>query len=716
MELPIVSALEFDQVRNSISNYIKTKTDFQDYDFEGSNLSMIIDILSYNTLYTTYNLNMSVNELSLDTAVLRDNVVSIAKQLGYRASSYTSSKLLFDLTVDNSDLEYDFIRVKKGSVLTASQDTERYTFILRKDIEITSTGKSQITFSDIESVEGSEFGITYIVDSSNEHQRFFIPNNFIDSDTIRVFVITDPTNNVEREYVRKDTIVNVSGSDEVFFVEEVQDQKYEIIFGDDVIGRKVRNGELIRIEFVVTNGSKANSIKSGLKFVGQLEGKKVTDADFSSIQYGKITWKLKSEFSDGGSEFEDIRSIKYRAPRYYASQGRAVTISDYESLVQQIYGNAKLVKVIGGEDFTPPQFGKIYLIIEPDVGKVVSDQEKERIKAELSQYQVGSLDLQIRDAGRLSMFAKPIILFDKSKTANRESDLLSLANKEINDYTNDIEFNQFGGFYSDLKLRSRIQNLDDAIDYVKVPIYLSKPVDLVNGIETQYAVDFNTSLDHFSDDPYYVISDAFCVKDVNTPVFLAAPSNCSDDDNLYLYTIDGRLLDVVGKVDYETGNVSWELRACQEGPINIIVRPDVPDILAPPTDVPELILLPPIIDPTPEDPIKIGEILDPDNPVMPPVTIPPGTVGDGPGLGDGGDLTTDPGDPGDGDGGGAPGDNDGVITPPGGVILLPGPGGGVPIIPTIPGGGEIEPPEETDPNDIINIDDFVPETNPYSCS
>ena len=183
MELPIVSALEFDQVKSSIKEYIKTKTDFKDYDFEGSNLSMLVDILAYNTLYTNYNLNMAANELNLDTAVLRDNVVSIAKRLGYTANSYTSSKVSVDLTVTGIE-DYDYIVLTAGSVLTANNNGKNYTFLTRNDIESNVKGKSQTTLRDISLVEGTEYSISYVVDVSNEHQRFFVPNNFVACDCV----------------------------------------------------------------------------------------------------------------------------------------------------------------------------------------------------------------------------------------------------------------------------------------------------------------------------------------------------------------------------------------------------------------------------------------------------------------------------------------------------------------------------------------------------
>jgi len=272
MELPTISALEFNQIRESIKNFIKSKTDFQDYDFEGSNLSMLVDILAYNTMYSSYNINMAANELNLDTAVLRDNVVSHAKRLGYTPTSYTSAKVNYNITVNNVG-NYQSVNIGVGPIFSTTQNNKVYTFLLRNALSVNTQGNSSVTFENVELVEGSEFSIRYTVNDANENQRFFVPNNFVDADSIKVFIISDPSTNLEVEYERKLGVVGVTASDRVFFVEEVQDQKYEIIFGDNIIGRKLQNGEIVIIRYIVSSGSDANQIAtSQLKFIGTVTG------------------------------------------------------------------------------------------------------------------------------------------------------------------------------------------------------------------------------------------------------------------------------------------------------------------------------------------------------------------------------------------------------------------------------------------------------------
>lgn len=688
MELPVVSALEFDQLRSSIKNFIRTKTDFTDYDFEGSNMSMLVDVLAYNTLYTSYNVNMAANELNLDTAVIRDNVVSIAKRLGYNPNSYTAAKIPVNITINNIS-NYDIVKVKKGTVLSTSTASKNYTFITRDDLEIAVRGRSSVSFTNVDTIEGSEFAITYVVDESNEHQRFFVPNNFIDSDTIRVFVISDPTNNKEVEYTRKNTIVDVSGSDEVFFVEEVQDQKYEIVFGDDVIGRKLRNGEIVKIQYIITSGAEANNIKK-FNFIGKVSG--LTGNIEVSLPSSNVSWSLGSEFSDGGSEFESIRSIKYRAPRYYASQERAVTLSDYESIIQQIYSNADLVNVVGGESLTPPRYGRVFITIKPIIGETVSSIEKQRILKELKKYKVGSIDVEVLDPTTIEVVAKPIVMFDQSKTRNRDFNIISLITDYINNYITGIDFNSFGGTYSDLEVRCGIKDLDGAIKYVNVPVYLRQLVNLIDRVEADYEVNFYTKLKVDSESEYYMISDPFCHSGISSPVFLAAKSNCNQDYSVGMYTVGGTFLKTVGKIDIETGEITFTVQSCQSTPINITVIPEILDITFGPNIVPEMILLQPVVVDSIDDLNDRSQLLDDDQSVLPidDILSTPAT----------GDLTV-------------------IIDPTSPPPLTVLPGGSVPNISDIDPGLTVEPevgPVLSDENNITTIDDFTPETNPYSCS
>ena len=664
MELPTVAALEFEQLRASIKNYIKTKSTFTDYDFEGSNLSMLVDILAYNTLYTTYNLNMASNELNLDTAVLRDNIVSHAKRLGYNPNSYTSSKVQTDITVTGlTALQVGRIGLKSGPVLSTTFQGKNYTFVARDALNLTVTGNTAV-FRDVELYEGTTFSIRYTVDTSNENQRFIIPNTYIDSDSVKVSVKADSTSTTSTNYTRKNTIVGVSPSDTVFFVEEIQDQQYEIVFGDDVIGRKLQNGEIVTIQYIITAGGELNNVKEGsLKFVGTVEYVDSNNVT-GTVALSNINFSLNTESSFGGSNFEDIASIKFRAPRYFAAQERAVTISDYESLIMQIYGNSDLVKVVGGEQLRPPEYGKVFITIKPKVGSVVSDTEKDRIVRDLRSFIVGSVTPVIRDPKKYSIKVRPQLTYNKNKTRKSPATLKKLVRDIIVKYEATDLFKNFGGKYSNSSIIADIQNIDNSIisSNVKLRVCVEVDLDVNNRIETKYEGSFFTSVKSKLESKYAIVSDFFCYPGYKDPVFIGTPSfgenNCQVDGNLYLIDINGYILGVVGSINYETGEFSFYVAACSEEPINICAIPDDPNIDLDDETYPTI----EIVD------VEIGDPDDGDDQDLSPEDELP--------VPDVGDATGDP-DAGDGD---------------------------------------TTDPVTDDPNNIITINDFTPESDPNKCS
>ncbi len=703
MELPSVASLEFEEIKASIKQFIKTKTDFQDYDFEGSNLSMLVDVLAYNSMYSAYNINMSANELNLDTSVLRDNVVSHAKKLGYTPNSYTCSKASFDITVTGVS-SYESVELSSGTVFASTQNNKSYTFISRDPVRLNPYGSNTITFSNLTFIEGTEFTINYTVDSSNENQRFFIPNNNVDASTVKVSIIADSTSDVEDEYTRKYSIVGVSSSDKIFFVEEIQDQKYEVIFGDSVIGRKLENGEIVKITYVITNGSLANNVKN-FNFIGTVKGQNPGVAD-SIIAISNITPTLVSSKSDGGSEFEPIKSIKYRAPRYYAAQQRAVTSSDYESIIQNIYSNAELIRVSGGEQQTPPQYGKVFISIKPKVGDIISQYEKQRIVKEINNYTVGSITPVILDANLITIVIEPVIVYDSKKTKKSSSLIKTLAQKIVSTYNENDEFKNFGGIYSSTKLLCLIEDIDVAIRFVLLKTYFRRLTNLYQNIFYEYNLDFYTKLRNRVNGKYSLISDPFCLKGINEPVFLAALSHdfagCENDTNIYISTISGRIIGIVGKIDYESGKVKFAIRACQDTPINIYVIPDNPDITTSTDTYPTLeITGGNVVDLTDTN----DNTLDP-NVILPVTTVVLPDVATGDPIGNPaatdipGTTTTNP---------------DGSITTinQDGSATTTNPDGSTT---TTPPGDGVGTPEVSDPAaDNPTIDDFEPET-PNICS
>ena len=658
MELPSVASLEFEQLKASIKNYIKTKSDFTDFDFEGSNLSMLVDILAYNTLYTSYNINMASNELNLDTAVLRDNIVSHAKKLGYNPISYQSSKVVVDLTCSNVG-GYKRLGLKSGATLQTSMSGKNYTYVSKDPINLTIVpGASQAVFRDVELVEGTVFDINYTVNTSNEHQRFFIPNNFVDSTTVKVFVKDDASATTSTEYTRKNTIVGVKPSDTVFFVEEVQDQKYEVIFGDDVIGRKLQNGEVVTIRYIVTAGSELNNVKeSSLQFIGTIEYVDASD-NTGKLPLSDVSFTLNDQNSSGGSSFESISSIKYRAPRYYAAQERAVTISDYESLIMQLYGNTDLVKVVGGETLYPPQFGKVFITIKPKVGDVVSSTEKLNIVKDLKDYIVGSITPVIVDPKRIKITVKPVIVYNKDKTRRSAAALAKLIRDLLIDYENSDAFKNFIGRFSKSELLAAIQNLDASILYTNVKTKVCAEIDLQSSTTPiDYSGSFFTKMKSKLDGKYAIVSGYFCYPGYADPVFIGVPSQlegCVLDNNIYIFDKNGNIIDTIGTIDFDTGEFSFSIPACSDDDINLCGLQDGTDLETDSETYPDIIIDDPVILDDDDDDSE----LDDDTSIGEP---------------DIGDVTGDP-----------------DITSPTTVV--------------------------DDPNNVITIDDFTPETDPSKCN
>lgn len=342
-----VTALDFTNLKLAIKEYIKNQTDFNSYDFEGSNLSMLVDILAYNSQFTSYNINMVANELALETSTFRDNVVSLAKRLGYQPKTYTSSKVGVTISSD-SVAGYDYLKIYPGTVLAATNETKAYSFLTDKTLTTTVVNGSA-SFSGITLSEGHFLNISYVVDYSDENQRFIVPNAYVDADSIVVTV-------QGQTYTRKKDILNINPDSTIFFVDQIQDQKLEIIFGDNVVGRKLENGEVVNIQYISNSGSLANGIKS---FLLNCNIYGVTNGTEKALSLNLFTLDVDSVNSYGGSEFESIRSIKYNAPRYYSSQKRAVTLDDYEVITRTIYPNIDLLRVVGGETLDPPEYGKV---------------------------------------------------------------------------------------------------------------------------------------------------------------------------------------------------------------------------------------------------------------------------------------------------------------------------------------------------------------------
>ena len=454
--------LDFDQIKTSIKDYIRANSDFTDFDFEGSNFSVLIDTLAYNTYITAFNSNMIVNESFLDSATLRENVVSLARNVGYVPRSRTAAQatISFDVTTNGNT---PTLTLQPGLVCVGTANDTSYVFSIPESItsvtsQLTDSSGNVISstssFNDIVVYQGTYLTKNFVVDGSLD-QRFILDNSFIDTSTI-IVKVTGISDNTEREYRKVDNILNVTDSSEVYLLQEIADERYELLFGDGVFGKKIENEAVINVSYIVTDGVNGNG-PSSFSYAGSVV------SSSNQIQLPSFTPVINttSAASNGGN-IESIDSIKYFAPRLYSSQYRAVTARDYESIIQTIYPNTESVSVVGGEELDPPEFGTVSITIKPKNGEFVSDFDKTQILSKLKSYSLTGINQKILDLKLLYVELDSFVYYDPSKV----STVSNLKTKIINGlttYGSSTDLNKFGGRFKYSKVINVIDNIDNAI-------------------------------------------------------------------------------------------------------------------------------------------------------------------------------------------------------------------------------------------------------------
>ena len=451
--------LDFDQIKTQIKDYLRANSNFTDFDFEGSNLSVIIDALAYNTYISSFNSNLVVNESFLDSATLRENVVSMARNIGYvpRSKSAARASISFNVTANSTSSS---ITLQPGLVCVGRSNDSDVVFSVSESIVATTTVNSGIATasfgsatSPIEVLEGTFLTSQFIVDGSLE-QRFVLDNANIDSSSIVAYV--GSTGVLGKQYKMIDNIVGISSISDTYLIQEVQDERYELLFGDGIFGRKPENGAVITVQYIVTSGSEGNG-PSNFNFAGNFlgdNGQVITPSTIPTIN-------TISAASNGG-DIESVDSIKYFAPRLYSSQYRAVTARDYESIVQQVYPNTESVSVVGGEEVDPPQFGTVLITIKPKNGEFVSDFDKTQILTKLKSYSLTGINQKIVDLQVLYVEVESFIYYDTTKISS-VNDLKSKITSALTTYSKSGDVNKFGGRFKYSKVLNVVDNIDKAI-------------------------------------------------------------------------------------------------------------------------------------------------------------------------------------------------------------------------------------------------------------
>ena len=452
------SNLDFDQIKESIKDYLRANSTFTDFDFEGSNFSVLIDTLAYNTYITAFNSNMIVNESFLDSATLRENVVSLARNIGYVPRSRTASKASVAFNVQTTTSS-PTVTLQAGLVCVGSVDDTSYVFSVPESITTTvvnGTASFGTAQNPISIYQGTFLSKQFVVDGSLD-QRFLLDNSFIDTSTIVVYVKGLSDVGLGPQYQKVDNILNVKSDSETYLIQEVQDEKYELLFGDGIFGKKLEDGTIITVTYIITDGKDGNG-PSQFSFSGSLRG---LDANDIVVSNPTPTITTISAASNGG-DIESIDSIKYFAPRLYSAQYRAVTGRDYESIIQSIYPNTESVSVVGGEELDPPQFGTVFITIKPKNGEFVSDFDKQQILSNLKNYSLTGINQKILDLKLLYVELDSSIYYNSSQVTN-VNDLKSKVVNGLKVYGESRDINKFGGRFKYSKVLGVIDGIDTAI-------------------------------------------------------------------------------------------------------------------------------------------------------------------------------------------------------------------------------------------------------------
>ena len=518
--------LDFDQIKTSIRDYLRANTNFTDYDFEGSNLSIIIDALAYNTYTTAYNTNMATNECFLDSATLRENVVALARNIGYVPRSRRSARAKISFTVDGLE-ETSTLTLNAGIVCNGSGTNTNYIFCIPESITVPVVN-GFASFDNIEIFEGIFISQDFTVDSSLINQRYILDNSFIDTSTIRVKVKPSSESTISVNYQQIDNIIGITSTSSSYLLQEIEDERYELIFGDNVIGRKLLNNNLIQTSYIVTDGRDGNGA-SEFSFVGN-----ITNQDGGVIDAGLISLVSTNEKSRDGDEIESISSIKYYAPRIYSSQYRAVTSADYESVLGFIYPNTESVTAFGGEEMSPPRFGKVFISVKPRNGDFLSDETKRELTQRLRSYAVAGIVPEFVDLKYLYVELQVNAYYNPSLNDQPENLKTNISNA-LTQYSRSIDVNKFGGRFKYSKSLSLIDDVDAAITSNITLVTIRRNLRAVIGRFAQYEVCLGNHI-HSQESSYNVVSTGFTIEGVSETVYMADEVIDRETGRMFFFT------------------------------------------------------------------------------------------------------------------------------------------------------------------------------------
>ena len=543
-----VANLDFDDIKTNLKEYLRSQNDFTDYDFEGSALATLIDTLAYNTYYTAFNTNMVVNELFIDSATLRDNVVALAKQLGYRPKSATSPTAYISFTVTYTNATTDKeLNLKEGTGFISNYDNVIYNYVVTSDV------KAQVinnvaTFVNVPIREGTVLNSEFVINTASKSQRFILDNQNIDTNTVKVTVY--PGGGTFNEpYLLADNILGVDGTSKVFFLDEIEDERYEILLGDGVLGKKLDGGTRIDVSYLTTSGPASNGVKA-VVFSGVIENE-------NGVSPNSFTTSITSTTpASGGEAIESTQKIKYTAPKAYGTQDRAVTANDYEAIVRQVYPATSDIIIFGGEDQDPPEYGKVFIVLKPSDASYLTSLTKSQIIADLKKYVVASVEPRIVDPSILFVEMSSKIYYNSGMTDQTPANIRDKVITAVQTYIDESDTEKFNGKFRYSKFVGVIDDADVSINSNLTSLTMRKDFYPQLNSTFYYEVCFQNAFDSDCDDPV-LSSTGFRVTEYpNFDVYVEDRSG-----KIVLYRLDNVTSEKVvldsdiGDIDYVKGEL-----------------------------------------------------------------------------------------------------------------------------------------------------------------
>ena len=575
MSLINFTNLDFDQIKQTLKDYIQSSSDFTDYDFEGSNLSTILDVLAYNTYITSYNANMISNEVFIDSATLRENVVALARNIGYVPRSKKSSRADISFFVDISSVSPTpaNLTLKAGPVVTTGGTFNNQSFVFGiPEDKTVSVIDGIASFDDIEVYEGSYLSQTYVYSTRNPFQKFILPNVGIDLDSLVVSVRPSADSSVSTKYSRQDELFDnvtkstITKDSNIYFIQEVEGEQYEVIFGDGIFGKELQDGNIVEMTYIVTNGSDGNGVNS-FTFSGSVSYVRNSVEIFVTDGISLITTPLPSS---GGESIESVDSIRKFAPQIYATQNRALSANDYEILIpNKIYPETESISVFGGEDLVPPQYGKVFISIKPRNGDFVPNLIKQNIKRDLKRYAVAGIVPEILDLKYLFIETNSKVYYN-TNLAPSASFVSTKVQRDLTAYAESSELNKYGARFKYSRFLKVIDSSHESVTSNITTVEMRRDLRLAVSEVAEYAIDFGNEFHIQSMNGFNIRSSAFKVSNINTDVYLYdIPDSTGEKGQISLFSLDeGSSTPVIqrrniGVIDYKKGRITLD-------PINIV--------------------------------------------------------------------------------------------------------------------------------------------------